>query len=102
DVTWSQSSAGNGPSQAGSKCVVLSNLGITGEPITNNYLSVGPINMTGVVNPLLSFDVAYQQFPSSPDIGDSLTVWYSTNCGQTFQKASYKKGVSNQGRGPSD
>lgn len=49
------------------------------------------MNFSNLLNPKLSFDVAYAPFPGYVD---SLIIWASTDCGQTFSRLYAKAGDS--------
>jgi GH25 family lysozyme M1 (1,4-beta-N-acetylmuramidase) len=49
-------------------------------------------NFTGVTNAEMSFDVAYE--PSSTTSGDTLAVYYSTDCGSTWHNIYLKGGAT--------
>jgi hypothetical protein len=62
----------------------------------NNYeagdsddLYFPPVNLTGVSNPMLSFDVAYAQYTTQ---NDKLEVMVSTNCGASWTTVYSKQG----------
>ncbi len=62
-------------------------------------LYLPPMNLIGVTNPLLSFDLSYcQVFTTSKD---SLTVSYSTDCGNSWTIA-YANGGSNMATAPTN
>ncbi len=50
------------------------------------------VSFTGVTNAEMSFDVAYE--PSSTSSGDTLAIYYSTDCGNTWKNIYLKGGAT--------
>jgi PKD repeat protein len=88
DTVWTRA-AGVSGFGSGTGCAVLANELYAGGVDPNSFVTV-PFDLTGVPYPQLTFDVAYQQFYGNPV--DSLIVYYSTDCGQTYTRAGYQKG----------
>ncbi|HFB99795.1 MAG TPA: T9SS type A sorting domain-containing protein, partial [Phaeodactylibacter sp.] len=62
-----------------------------------------PLDLTGIDNPILTFDLAYAQF--TPLCSDTLLVEVYTECGDIFQEEIYRKSgsdLSTGGLSPSD
>ena len=88
DITWSYYS-GTGGFAASTTCIRIDNgnMFFMGR---KDQLRMGRINLAGVANPVLRFDVAYAR--RSATYSDSLSVLVSTNCGQTWNRVYYKGG----------
>ncbi|MFT6814487.1 MAG: PKD repeat protein [Sphingobacteriales bacterium] len=79
----------------GTGSAVLPNIEFNFSNIANgNSIILPAIDLASAISPQLSFDVAYEQFYSRP-FTDSLTVLISSDCGETFQSSTYKKGLNN-------
>lgn len=91
DVLWARSTlaSGNG---IGLASAVLENTENPGPTSTNSLISPA-FNFSGASFPQLTFKVAYQRYYTNPN--DSLILYYSTDCGQTFTRTTYEKGYSN-------
>lgn len=91
DITWEKNLSFGGYGQS-SSCVSMNNLGYASNPnkkkdsfVTDAY------DFSTVTYPELSFDVAYA--PYSTTRFDSLNVYYSLNCGNTWTKVWNQKGT---------
>ena len=90
DVTWERtttaSSFGSGTASAR-----MNNFS-TDTRLRTDELVMPPLNLSGLTGPSLLFDVAYARY--SATYSDSLSVFVSTDCGQTFSRVYYKGGTS--------
>lgn len=57
-------------------------------------LSIEPVNLSSVVDPSLSFDVAYRGYTAATPETDKLEVFVSTNCGTTWTSVYNKQGAT--------
>ena len=83
-------------SQGTSASVVMNNFNYTNGTGQKDELSeMLPLNLNTVSNPVLTFDVAYVYYkettPATNQYTDTLTIFVSTDCGQTYTYI-YKKG----------
>jgi hypothetical protein len=57
-------------------------------------LSIEPVNLSSLVDPSLSFDVAYRGYTAATPENDKLEVFVSTNCGTTWTSVYNKQGAT--------
>ncbi len=57
-------------------------------------LSIEPVNLSSLVDPSLSFDVAYRGYTAATPETDKLEVFVSTNCGTTWTSVYNKQGAT--------
>jgi hypothetical protein len=57
-------------------------------------LSIEPVNLSSVVDPSLSFDVAYRGYTAATPENDKLEVFVSTNCGTSWTSVYNKQGAT--------
>ncbi len=57
-------------------------------------LFIEPVNLSSLVDPSLSFDVAYRGYTSATPETDKLEVFVSTNCGSTWTSVYNKQGAT--------
>ena len=57
-------------------------------------LSIEPVNLSSLVDPSLSFDVAYRGYTAATPENDKLEVFVSTNCGTTWTSVYNKQGTT--------
>ena len=62
--------------------------GSTGE------LSIEPVNLSSLIDPSLSFDVAYRGYTAATPENDKLEVFVSTNCGTSWTSVYNKQGAT--------
>ena len=91
DVPWTRSAEASGFG-TGTGSAVIKN-GEVANPVQENSIFLPPLDFSEVSNPQFKFDVAYERYYSNPT--DKLTVYYSTDCGETFTQTSYQKGYTN-------
>lgn len=86
--TWTRSASIVGPFGAFTNAARMDNF-IANQTGSRDYLSSPPIDLTSAVPTMLTFDRAY-----APRLNrrDSLMVWISTDCGNSFVPTGYAKG----------
>jgi hypothetical protein len=57
-------------------------------------LSIEPVNLSSLVDPSLSFDVAYRGYTAATPENDKLEVFVSTNCGTSWTSVYNKQGAT--------
>jgi len=94
-TTWAQSNYGIGGFGSSNYSMVYNNCsgGVVGE---RDQIYTPMYNFNNVTNPILYFDVAYTPYDvtSTPPESDTLAVYYSTDCGQTFTRIYLKGGMN--------
>jgi len=57
-------------------------------------LSIEPVNLSSLIDPSLSFDVAYRGYTAATPENDKLEVFVSTNCGTSWTSVYNKQGAT--------
>lgn len=92
-TTWAQYAIGAYGSSSHSMYYNNCSGGIVGE---YDQIYTPEYNFSSVSNPVLYFDVAYAPYDvtTSPPESDTLAIYYSTDCGQTFTRIYLKGGMT--------
>lgn len=86
DTLWSRSNVN--ATGAGTHSAVLKNTDYPNN-LSPNALTLPALNLIGVTNPTLSFYLSYQEYWVNPY--DTLTVYYSIDCGKTYLPTAYRR-----------
>jgi len=94
-TTWAQSVSGIGGFGLSNYSMYYNNCsgGVVGQ---YDQIYTPEYDFTHAANPILYFDVAYTPYDvsTSPPESDTLAVYYSTDCGQTFTRIYLKGGMT--------
>ena len=99
DITWENGPEGGYGLSSTSAWMDNFYIGWDGIGTTDDLISM-PLDFTGAPAPMLSFDVAYMD-PDHWFYSDTLSVWYSTDCGDTWNQL-WKDGGTTLSTAPHD